>query len=246
MNNFGNETHNEAPTRIVVIPARGGSKRIPRKNMRQILGRPIIEYPISAAISSKLFSMILISSDDDEILKHTSKIDGVSVSRRPDSLSGDEASVYSVLRYEKDRLNQEGFFYDEIWLLAATACLLEPIDLITMALTFDQNKSIQALLGVTEYQVPIQWAMAINSNSQLTSLDFTSFHRRSQDLDKFYHDSGCLAAYRSNVFDEFLDGVPEGGFHAFNLDPNKGLDIDHPADLILAEALMNIRINTSF
>ena len=130
--------------------------------------------------------------------------------------------------------------------LVLAACLLEPLDLIAMAQTFDQDRSVQALLGVTEYQVPIQWAMTIDSNSKLSSLDFTSFLNRSQDLDKFYHDSGCIAAYRSNVFEEFSEGVPEGGFHAFNLDRNKGLDIDHPADLILAEALMNIRINTSF
>ena len=225
--------------RIVIIPARGGSKRIPGKNLVKVRGLPIINYAISTAIESKLFNCVLVSSNDDAILEHASSIAGVSVNRRPERLSDDLSTVYSVLRYEVERLSKAGEEYDEVWLLSATACLLEVTDLLRMAEVFDQDSIIDSLLGVTEYEVPIQWAMSLGRDGKLSSIDYKAILNRSQDLIKYYHDAGCVAAFRKNVFDTYSDGVPEGEFHAFILDRSKGLDIDYPSDLILAEALLN-------
>lgn len=227
--------------RIAIIPARGGSKRIPGKNLARISGVPIIDYPIRTAIDSHLFDSVLVSSDDSAILDHVSVMSGVSTNRRPKALSDDFSTVYSVLRYEVERLRENGQEFDEVWLLSATACLLEVTDLLKMSEFLDQDLSIESLLGVSEYQVPIQWAMSLKQDGKLASIDFKSFLNRSQDLVKYYHDAGCIAAFRNQVFQKHLEGVPEGEFHAFVLDPNKGLDIDHPADLILAEALLSTR-----
>ncbi len=233
--------HNETSKRIAIIPARGGSKRIPGKNLAKVNGSPIIDYVIGTAIDTKIFGTILVSSDDESILEHASSIKGVSVNRRPDNLSDDLSTVYSVLHYEVNRLSKEGRLFEEVWLLSATACLLQVTDLLKMAEVFNQNLQIDSLLGVTEYDVPIQWAMNINEKGKLSSTDYKSFINRSQDLVKYYHDAGCIAAFRRNVFAKYSDGVPEGEFHAFVLDREKGLDIDYPSDLILAEALLIAR-----
>lgn len=227
--------------RIAIIPARGGSKRIPRKNLVKVNGVPIIDYVIKTAIASNLFSTILVSSDDESILKHASLFQGVSVNQRPERLSGDLTTIYSVLQYEKNRLSRDGVEFDEVWLLSATACLLEVNDLQRMSEVFDRELLMDSLLGVTEYEVPIQWAMSINSNGKLSSIDFESFLNRSQDLIKYYHDAGCIAAFRKSVFTKYADSVPEGEFHAFVLEREKALDIDYPSDLILAEALLIAR-----
>lgn len=229
------------PKRIAIIPARGGSKRIPGKNLARVSGKPIINYPITTALDSHLFDMVLVSSDDQAILDHASAFPGVSVNRRPDKLADDMSTVYSVIRYEIQRLTETGRVFDQVWLLSATACLLEVNDLTMMSELLDQDLFIESLLGVSEYQVPIQWAMSLKQDGKLASIDFKSFLNRSQDLVKYYHDAGCIAAFRNQVFEKHLGGIPEGEFHAFVLDPNKGLDIDHPSDLILAEALLKTR-----
>jgi len=227
--------------RIAIIPARGGSKRIPGKNLVRVNGVPIIDYAIKTAIDSKLFSSVLVSSDDDSILKHASLIQGVSVNQRPERLSGDQSTIYSVLQYEVNRLSRDGVEFDEVWLISATACLLEVNDLQRMSEVFDRDSLTNSLLGVTEYDVPIQWAMRINNDGKLSSTDFKSFLNRSQDLVKYYHDAGCIAAFRKSVFTKYVDGVPEGEFHPFVLDRAKALDIDYPQDLVLAEALLIAR-----
>jgi CMP-N-acetylneuraminic acid synthetase len=234
-------SRNETPKRIAIIPARGGSKRIPGKNLAKVNGSPIIDYVITTAIESKIFSTVLVSSDDENILKHSLSIQGVSANQRPERLSDDLTSVYSVLHYEVNRLIRAGIVFEEVWLLSATACLLEVTDLLRMAEVFDQDLQIDSLLGVTEYDAPIQWAMNINNDGKLSSTDFKSFLNRSQDLVKYYHDAGCIAAFRKTVFAKYADGVPEGEFHAFELDREKALDIDYPSDLILAEALLIAR-----
>jgi CMP-N-acetylneuraminic acid synthetase len=239
--NSVSKSNKQAPKRIAIIPARGGSKRIPGKNLAKISGVPIIDYPIRTAIDSHLFDSVLVSSDDSAILDHVSAMSGVSTNRRPKALSDDFSTVYSVLRYEVERLRENGQEFDEVWLLSATACLLEVTDLLKMSEFLDQDLIIESLLGVSEYQVPIQWAMSLKQDGKLTSIDFKSFLNRSQDLVKYYHDAGCIAAFRNQVFQKHLEGVPEGEFYAFVLDPNKGLDIDHPSDLILAEALLSTR-----
>ncbi len=229
------------PKRIAIIPARGGSKRIPGKNLARVSGKPIIDYPITTALDSSLFDTVLVSSDDEAILDHASAIPGVSTNVRPSKLADDMSTVYSVLSYEVQRLTETGRVFDQVWLLSATACLLEVNDLLMMAEFLDQDLLIESLLGVSEYQVPIQWAMSLKQDGKLASIDFESFLNRSQDLVKYYHDAGCVAAFRNQVFKKHLEGIPEGEFHAFVLDPNKGLDIDHPWDLILAEALLRTR-----
>ena len=97
------------------------------------------------------------------------------------------------------------------------------------------------MLAVTEYEVPVQWAMSIDQNNKLKTTDFTSFRNRSQDLEKFYHDAGCLAVFSPEVFDMYSDGIPDGNFDPYILDRNRAIDIDNHKDLELVRALVSYK-----
>jgi len=236
---IGENLFEKNPRRLVIIPARGGSKRIPGKNLVDICGFPIINYPIETAISSNLFNEILVSSDDQEILNHVKKLGNISTSQRPKELSGDHVPVYSTLRHEYMLKKKNGINYDEIWLISATACLVNGDDLFGLSNAFQNSTSATSMLAVTEYEVPVQWAMSIDDQGKLKSLDFASFKNRSQDLEKFYHDAGCLAVFSASVFDTYEDGVPEGEFEPYILNRSRAVDIDYPEDLELVRALVS-------
>jgi N-acylneuraminate cytidylyltransferase len=183
----------------------------------------------------------LVSSDDEKILRHAESIGGVTTSIRPLELSDDHSPIYSTLKYEVEQKERLGQFFDEVWLISATACMISSIDLIKLALEFENKSGSNSMLAVTEYEVPIQWAMTINEVGRLNSLDFASFRVRSQDLEKYYHDAGCLAVFLPSVFQNYPEGIPEGNFDPFVLDRGKAIDIDYPVDLEFAEALLLIR-----
>lgn len=227
------------PQRLAIIPARGGSKRIPGKNLVDICGFPIINYPIKTAIASNLFHEILVSSDDEEILNHVKKLGDISTSQRPKELSGDHATIYSTLRHEYTLKKKNGIIYDEVWFISATACLVNEDDFFELSIAFQNSTAATSMLAVTEYEVPVQWAMSINDQGKLKTLDFASFKNRSQDLEKFYHDAGCLAVFSASLLDTYVEGVPNGEFEPYILNRSRAVDIDYPEDLDLVRALMS-------
>lgn len=231
----------EYPKRLLIIPARGGSKRIPGKNMIDVCGSPIIKYPIETALESKLFQEILISSDDNEILDYVKKYENISTSKRPKELAGDHSTIFSTLKHEYLQKKNLGISYDEIWLLSATACLVSKEDLLGLSATYQQLAMPEAILAVTEFEVPVQWAMSIGDTGKLKSFNFDSFGLRSQDLEKTYHDAGCLAVFSPDVFENYDQGIPEGIFYPYILNRNRSVDIDNFEDIELVRAFMTIK-----
>jgi len=227
------------PKRIAIIPARGGSKRIVNKNMHLINGIPIISYILNSAIKSNLFSAIIVSSDSEIILNHVSKFTAVIPSKRSQVLSSDTATIYEVLKSEIESQSKEGKVYEEVWMLAATACLLDANDLIDAAAKFSNTLTTEGLLAVVKYDVPPQWALQINDQNKLMAMSFNSTQSRSQDLIQLYHDAGCLAIFRGKTFQTYESKVPNDFFEPFVLQRFKGIDIDTHEDLFLVEALMN-------
>lgn len=227
--------------RLVIIPARGGSKRILGKNLIDVCGSPIIRYPIEAAIASGLFHEIVVSSDSAEILSFANRIGNITISKRPKEISGDHSTIFSTLKHEYLLKKKNGFEFNEIWLLSATACLLGKSDLVSASNAFQNLDSSKAMLAVTEYEVPVQWAMSIDQNNKLKTTDFTSLRNRSQDLEKFYHDAGCLAVFSPEVFDLYSDGIPDGNFDPYILDRNRAIDVDNHKDLELVRALVSYK-----
>ena len=231
--------------RMAVVPARGGSKRIPGKNMIEVCGKSIIDYILLSAIHSNLFQTIIVSSDSSIILNHAGSFEGIKPKLRPDFLANDDAGIYSVMKYEYESEITESRNFDEVWLLSATACLISSDELIKISQSsFESIRDGYSVLGVTEYSAPIQWAMNIDESGLLKSLDFESSTRRSQDLSNRFHDAGCFAIFPPRVFSEFVNGIPDGFFKPYILSRDIAIDVDTPIDLEIVRAIMASKLKS--
>src|SRR5579862_1939077 len=142
--------------RLAIIPARGGSKRIKNKNIRDFCGRPMIAYVLETARDSKLFSAIHVSTESGEI-QDTVKRLGFSVdSARPNDIADDHTPLMPVLRYVVDRYAQLNQPFDEVWLLMACSPLLKPSQLSEAAELFAYSGRARPLLAISEYPSPVE------------------------------------------------------------------------------------------
>lgn len=177
---------------ICIIPARGGSKRIPRKNIKNFLGKPILAYSIENAKNSGIFSKIYVSSEDCEILECAEKFGALPL-KRTEALSGDFIGTREVIieGIQKLKLQKEW-----VCCLYATAPLLNPKRLREAFLCRDD---LCYLLSAVEYDYSPFRAFRIkeNKNKMLFAQYFT---KRSQDLEKIYHDAGQFYFARAKVW----------------------------------------------
>ena len=175
---------------ICVIPARGGSKRIPRKNIKKFAGKPIIEWSISAAVESKCFDRILVSTDDEEIASISESIGAEGPFCRPADLSEDFTPTADVVKHAIEFFQFPDISQVNVCCLYATAPFITPDDIRESLLIL--NSSIcDFVLAVTSYPFPIQRALEIDQfNESLIMREPGKFSSRSQDLDKSYHDAG--------------------------------------------------------
>jgi len=175
--------------KIAIIPARGGSKRIPGKNIRPFHGQPIIAYSIVAAQASALFDAILVSTDSDEIAA-VAQACGVAFHRRPSSLADDHTGTQAVMR---DALLNCGTAYDLACCIYPTAPMMTPGDLQAgfRALTRTDWDPVYAF-SVTTYDAEVQRAFGLSQNGAVITTPFTEemMKQRSQDLPTYYHDAG--------------------------------------------------------
>lgn len=183
-------------SKIAIIPARGGSKRIPRKNIKFFLGKPIIAYSIKAALESKLFDEVMVSTDDEEIkniaLKYGAKVPFF----RSEVNSNDFATTADVITEVISEYEQKGMFFDYCTCIYPTAPFVS-----TKILERATNQLIKGdfdcVFPVLEYSYPIQRALRINSDEKVEMIDPSKLNTRSQDLLASYHDAGQF--YMLNV-----------------------------------------------
>ena len=227
--------------RLAIVPARGGSKRIPRKNIKDFCGKPIISYVVNSALKSKLFNKIHISSDSDEIRKYSEKLGCKTDFKRPNYLSGDKTTIMEVLKYVVSKYKEAGNNYDEIWLLMACSPLLDASDLIEASHVFKKSTENKKLLAVCEYPAPIEWAFNKDENHNLYPVQPGKFAVRSQDLTKTYYDSGTFAIFKENHILLSSNDGDDKGFIGFLLDKTSAIDIDTQKDWDLAELLFKTK-----
>jgi pseudaminic acid cytidylyltransferase len=142
--------------RLAIIPARGGSKRLPRKNVLPVLGRPMIEYPITAALRSDLFDEVIVSTEDKEIAG-VAESAGARVMDRPMELATDKSTVTEVCLYVLDELEKIGKKPKKFCCIYATAIFLRPQDLIESYNLLMKDPPCEAVMGVSEYNLhPVQ------------------------------------------------------------------------------------------
>lgn len=175
--------------RLAVIPARGGSKRIHRKNIREFCGRPMIAWPISAALESGCFDRVIVSTDDEEIAEITRREGAETPFLRPVELSDDHTPTRPVIAHAIEALAQTGPTPTDVCCLYATAPFVRPKDL-RLGLESLQQSGATYVFPVTSYAFPIQRALRVGADGCVEMFSPEEFLTRSQDLEEAWHDAG--------------------------------------------------------
>ena len=222
---------------VAIIPARGGSKRVPRKNIRAFHGRPMLAWPIDAAKACGLFSRIVVSTEDEEIAGVARGLGAEVPFRRPVELADDHATTMAVMRHALEALGGEVDFACCIY---PTAPLLRAADLRRgfEALAARADKSFA--LGVTSFAFPVQRAVRIGAGGALEALYPEFRDTRSQDLEPAYHDAGQFCWGRAVAW---LAGEPVFSERTLPVILPRRLvqDIDTPEDWETAELLFEAK-----
>lgn len=221
---------------LVVIPARGGSKRLPRKNVLPLAGKPLICWTIEAAINAGLDARIMVSSDDEEILaiarQYESK--GLITYKRPNALATDTASTADVLIDAINFARKAGYASKTIMLLQPTSPLRAAEDIHGALQVYSDGGCKDTVVSVCEVDHPSAWIGTIGEESRLEGIDLSG--KRSQDYQKEYRLNGAI--YVTSV--EML--VDEGNLfgnvlRASVMPRSRSLDIDEEMDLELCSIL---------
>ena len=186
---------------ICIIPARGGSKRIPKKNIKDFFGKPLIAYSIKIAMESNLFDKIIVSTDCEQIAKVALKY-GAEIQMRPKELSDDFTGTGDVVKYVIQTLKNDGLRFNYVCTIYATAPLLQKQYLID---GFEKlkNNDVKQTFSATTMPFPIQRTFKITDNGRCQMFMPEHFQTRSQDLEEAYQDAGQF--YWENINKEFTD-----------------------------------------
>lgn len=174
---------------VAIIPARGGSKRILRKNIRQFAGKPIISWSINAAQLSDCFDRILVSTDDDEIASVALSAGAEVPFRRPNELSDDYAGTLPVVAHAINWLHENNYHPSNVCCIYATAPFLLPKDL-AIGLDVLRETCRDFSVSVTPFDYPVQRSLRITKEFKIVMNDQNYINSRSQDLEPMYHDAG--------------------------------------------------------
>ena len=219
--------------KVAIIPARGGSKRIPRKNIKPFMGRPMIGYSIQAAKDCGLFDRIIVSTDDEEIAKVARDCGAETPFVRPADLANDHAGTGAVVIHALQWLIDRGQAADACCCIYATAPLLDPARLQE---GWDklQQPGRRFAFSVTSYAFPIQRALKATKDGSVEMFWPENLMKRSQDLEPAYHDA---AQFYWGWADAFLAGeVTFSPISAPVILPRaEVVDIDTPEDWEMAE-----------
>ncbi len=228
--------------RLAIIPARGGSKRILNKNIKNFCGKPIISYSIDFAVKSKLFNKIHISTDCEKIKEFVSRKGFPPEFDRPSFLAEDHSPLMPVMKYVLEQYKELGEEFDQIWLITACSPLVEAKDLISACKLFERQNAVKPVMSVSEFSVPIEWAYEKSENQELKPLYPGRFAIRSQDLEKKYFDTGNFIIFSPVHILSSSGAGSNQNFIGFELNKSSSIDIDDNEDWSIAEAIYNLKV----
>ncbi len=174
---------------IAIIPARGGSKRIPRKNIKDFYGRPLIAYSIQTALASKLFDKVIVTTDDEKIVAIAKKYGAEVPFIRPKELADDFSGTQEVIDHALKWLENHGEHYDFVCTIYATAPLLKAQYLVEGYNILKASSAINAF-SATSMPFPIQRTFKVTDDGRCEMFMPKYYMTRSQDLEEAYQDAG--------------------------------------------------------
>ncbi|MBQ9643578.1 MAG: pseudaminic acid cytidylyltransferase, partial [Lachnospiraceae bacterium] len=193
---------------IAIITARGGSKRIPGKNIRNFLGKPIIAYSIEAALQSGIFDEVMVSTDSEEIASIAAKYGAAVPFFRSEENAGDYAATADVIREVILQYQERGKQYDWLCCLYPTAPFVTA-DVLREAYQQTQEPGTDAVVPVVKFSFPVQRSFIVEEDGKLAYKWPQYRTARSQDLEPFYHDAGQFYYERVEAFLSQNTMVPE-------------------------------------
>ena len=188
---------------ICVIPARGGSKRIPRKNIKEFNGKPIIVYSIEAAFESNCFDQVIVSTDDNEIKEVAKKYGARVPFVRPAELSNDFTGTLPVVKHAIEWFENNNNTIENVCCLYATAPFIQS-KIISEAYQQLISSKSDYCFSVTSFPFPIQRAIRITQDDKVDMFYPENFNARSQDLEEAYHDAGQFYWGKAQAFKDEL------------------------------------------
>lgn len=220
---------------LALIPARGGSKRLPRKNVLPLAGKPLVGWTIEAAIQSKYIDRVIVSTDDQEII-HISESFGAEVPEvRPSELSGDLATTESVVFHI---LEKYGNGQDILVLLQPTSPLRDANN-IDEAIELINQKAAVSIVSVTKCEHPPHWANVIPSDGSMKDFLNNDHNKRSQDFGDYFRLNGAIYVYDINYLNVNKSIKYTDKTFAYEMSSFKSIDIDNDWDFKYAEFLLD-------
>lgn len=219
------------------MPARGGSKRIPRKNVIDFCGRPMLSYPLEAATGSGLFDLIHVSTDDEDIAAVARRCGAVTEPRRPPELADDITPLLPVARWALQTLAAEGRHFDDVFILYPCSPLLEPHDLVEAYDTYLAHGRRKNLLTVCRAPAYVEWYYRRLPDGALDPIQPGGAFIRSQDLPPAYYETGTFTIFSAEWLLNAQSLADDRNYVSHELPAWKAVDIDEPQDLELARSL---------
>ena len=220
---------------LAIITARGGSKRIPRKNIKEFMGKPMLAYAIQAALESRLFDEVMVSTDDNEIAEIAEKYGAKVPFMRSKKTANDFATTADVLDEVVSEYKKRGIVYDNI------CCIYPCVPFLSGEILQNAYKKFiesgeDRLTPVVRFSYPIQRALRINSRGLLEFREPEHTQTRSQDLEPMFHDAGMFYFYKSGELNS-------SKITPYELDETIVQDIDNESDWKMAEMKYRIMKN---
>ena len=217
---------------LAIITARGGSKRIPRKNIKDFLGKPIIAYSIEAALQSGVFDEVMVSTDDEEIAEIAKKYGAKVPFMRSEATSNDHAVTADVLMEVVNTYKAQGAFFDQICCIYPTAPFITASKL-KEAMNIFRESEADALIPVVKFDFPPQRGFVVRDG--ILQFQFPEYAlTRSQDLEPIYHDCGQFYILGTRAFMEEKKVIMSNSV-PFIISETEVQDIDNESDWVIAE-----------
>lgn len=222
-------------TIVAIITARGGSKRIPRKNVKIFLGKPMLAYAIEAALNSEIFDEVMVSTDDLEIANIAKKFGAEVPFMRSAKTSNDFATTSDVLNEVLSEYEKRGKTFDELCCIYPCVPFLTG-DILKDAYQKFKDTDADRLTPIVKYSFPIQRAFKVNKDGFLEYREPENALKRSQDLEPMYHDVGMFYFYKINK-------VTSPYSVMYEMDEKNIQDIDTLEDWQMAEMKYKVLYN---
>lgn len=225
---------------LALIPARGGSKRMPRKNIRPFLGTPILSYSIATALAAGSFDEVMVSTDDDEIAALAQQFGAAVPFRRSAAASGDHATTVSVVNDVLASYASLGRHFDQVCCIYPTAVLTRPETLNEGYKLLMSDEKIGCVFPVMRYGHPIQRALYREGNGMMQMVQPEHGLTRTQDLRPAYHDAGQWYWSKTDRIAEGF-GPASPASAGYVISEQDAQDIDNEDDWLLAELKYRLR-----